>query len=104
MPDLSTFPWDDLLPYLRDRQVIPIIGSSFCMPGEDGLTLSVYLAQQLASRLKQKWHPGQDLRTMAGTYIADGGKARELYLRLAALLYESKPPVTTTLAKCEAMV
>lgn len=97
MPDLNDFPWDDLLPYLRDRQVIPIIGSGFLMPGEEGLTLSIYLAKQLAPRLKQEWQAGQDLRCVAGRYVANGGKPRELYLRLAALLNESPPPLPPAL-------
>ncbi len=73
MHDLSTFPWDDLLPYLRDRQLIPIIGSGFSMPGEEGVSLSCYLAKQLAPRLRQEWQPGQDLR-----FVADGGANLEI--------------------------
>ncbi|AGX86376.1 toll/interleukin-1 receptor domain-containing protein [Candidatus Symbiobacter mobilis] len=97
MNDLTTFPWDDLLSYIRDRRVIPVIGSGVLMPGDDGLTLSCYLARQLALRLKLEYLPGDDLRSVAGRYVGEGGKPRDLYLRLAALLNENPPPLPPAL-------
>ena len=54
MADLQEGFWDNLLDYIQDRTVIPVIGSELVTVREDGRDVPLYrwIAQRLAGDLK----------------------------------------------------
>ena len=98
LPEQDFF-WDDLLEYIEERRVIPIIGAELLtVPDGAGgdVPLMRVLAQKLAERLRV---PAQDctgddaLHQVVCRYIQRGGRREEVYPRIRTLMKELAPPV-----------
>lgn len=62
--------WEQLLTFIKDERVIPIVGPELLkvdIAGETTL-LYTYLAKQLAKRLEIDFEPTDSLSTIAGRY------------------------------------
>jgi hypothetical protein len=98
-PAEQDFFWDDLLEYIEDRRVIPIVGAELLTvrdsTGAD-VSLQCVLAQKLAERLRV---PSDDctgddaLHQVVCRYLQRGGRREEVYPRLRNLLKELAPAV-----------
>ncbi len=93
------FFWDDLLEFIEERRVIPIIGGELLtVPDGAGgeAPLHVVLAQRLAERLRV---PADDctgddaLHLVACRYVEQGGRREDVYPRVRNLLRELNPPI-----------
>jgi hypothetical protein len=98
-PAEQDFFWDDLLEYIEERRVVPIIGAELLtVPDGSGgeVPLQRVLAEKLAGRLRI---PGDDvtgddaLHQVVCRYLQRGGRREEVYPRLRNLLKELAPPV-----------
>ena len=98
-PATQDFFWDDLLEYIDERRVVPIIGAELLtVPDGAGgeLPLMHVLAQKLAERLRI---PADDctgddaLHQVVCRYLQRGGLREEVYPRLRNLLKELNPAV-----------
>ncbi len=102
------FFWDDLLEYIEERRVIPIVGAEL-LTANDGqgneAPLMRVLAAQLAARLRV---PAEDctgddaLHVVVCRYLQRGGRREEVYPRIRTLMKElapAVPPVLRELAK-----
>lgn len=102
------FFWDDLLEYIEERRVIPIVGAEL-LTVNDGqgneAPLMRVLAAQLAARLRV---PAEDctgddaLHVVVCRYLQRGGRREEVYPRIRTLMKElapAVPPVLRELAK-----
>lgn len=85
--------WDDLLNYIEEHQVIPIIGPDLLrVPTERGLIpLYEYLAEKLAAKLSvdaaQLPQP-LTLNDVVSMYVAQRGRREEAYTRLRSIMRE----------------
>ena len=93
------FFWDDLLEYIEERRVIPIVGAELlAVPDASGadVSLMALLATQLAARLRV---PADDcggddaLHTVVCRYLQRGGRREEIYPRIRSLMKELAPVV-----------
>ena len=93
------FFWDDVLEYIGERRVIPIVGAELLtMPDGAGgeVPLMRVLAQRLAERLRI---PADDctgddaLNQVVCRHLQRGGRREEVYPRLRNLMKELAPPV-----------
>jgi len=86
--------WDDLLNYIEERRVIPILGPELLRVQTDGAPRLLYgwLAEKLAARL------AVDLRTLSAActlndvvcaYLATHGRREEAYTRIRSILREA---------------
>jgi len=98
-PAEEDFFWDDLLEYIEERRVIPIVGAELLtVPDGAGgeVPLQRLLAQKLAERLRT---PADDctgddaLHQVVCRYLQRGGRREEVYPRLRNLMKELAPPV-----------
>lgn len=98
-PSTQDFFWDDLLEYIEDRRVIPIVGAELLtVPDGAGgeIPLQRVLAQRLAERLRV---PAEDctgddaLNQVVCRYLQRGGRREEIYPRLRNLMKELAPPI-----------
>jgi hypothetical protein len=98
-PAEQDFFWDDLLEYVDERRVIPIVGAELLTIPDGGggeIPLQRVLAQKLAERLRI---PAEDvtdddaLHQVVCRYLQRGGRREEVYPRLRNLLKELAPPV-----------
>jgi hypothetical protein len=98
-PAEQDFFWDDLLEYIEERRVIPIVGAELLnVPDGAGgeIPLPHLLAHRLAERLRV---PADDcagddaLHQVVCRYLQRGGRREEIYPRLRNLLKELAPPV-----------
>jgi hypothetical protein len=93
------FFWDDLLEYIGERRVIPIVGAELLTvpDGAGGQTpLMSVLATRLAERLRVPADgcTGDDaLHQVVCRYIQRGGRREEVYPRLRILMKELAPAV-----------
>ncbi len=96
---LQDFFWDDILEFIEDRKVIPIIGAELLnVPdgagGEQPLQrlLAIKLAERL--RLPATDCQGDDaLHQVVCRYLQGGGRREEVYPRIRNLMKELAPPV-----------
>lgn len=94
--DARTFSWDDLLEYIDDRRVIPIIGWDVMKVVDAGETvgLDVLIAERLAARLGLPT-PGRNrpdpLNDVVAQHEASGGRTDHLYSRVRAIMREPLP-------------
>ncbi len=98
--------WDDLLSFIEEKRVIPIIGPELLeVPTETGPRLLYdWLAEKLAAKLgvpmndvPQPW----SLDDVVNLYIAGRGRREEAYVRLRSILREANfgpPPALRRLA------
>jgi hypothetical protein len=102
LPEQDFF-WDDLLEFIAERRVIPIVGSELLtVPDGAGgeIPLQCLLALKLAERLRV---PAADcsgddaLHAVVCRYLQQGGRREEIYPRIRTLLKELAPPVPAVL-------
>lgn len=98
-PAAQEFFWDDLLEYIDERRVVPVVGAELLtVPDGAGgeLPLQRVLALKLAERLRV---PAEDctgddaLHQVVCRYLQRGGRREEVYPRLRHLLKELAPAV-----------
>ncbi|MEO5961642.1 MAG: toll/interleukin-1 receptor domain-containing protein [Opitutaceae bacterium] len=102
------FFWDDLLEYIEERRVIPIVGAELLTvpDGAGGETpLMCLVAQRLAERLRV---PAEDcagddaLHQVVCRFIQRGGRREEVYPRIRTLMKDlapAVPPILRELAR-----
>jgi len=99
VPSLQDFFWDDILEFIEEQKVIPIIGAELLnVPDGAGgeIPLQRLLAVKLAERLRL---PAMDcsgddaLHQVVCRYLQGGGRREEVYPRIRNLMKELAPPV-----------
>ena len=107
-PPPQEFFWDDLLEYIDERRVIPVVGAELLTvpDGQGGEAPFIpLLAAKLAERLRLPHlaYVGDDaLHQVVCRYIQNGGRREEIYPRIRTLLKElnpAVPPILRALAK-----
>ncbi|HEX3553246.1 MAG TPA: toll/interleukin-1 receptor domain-containing protein [Thermoanaerobaculia bacterium] len=83
--------WDDLLDYVQDRTVIPVIGSELVTVREDGRDVPLYrwVAERLAADLTlpaAALPEGFDLNDVVSLHLRRRGEREELYARIHRML------------------
>jgi len=91
--------WEQLLDFIEDGRVIPVIGPELLMLELDGKStlLYSYLAEQLAKRLQISSEPADTLNVVACRYLSQGGQREDIYpdlKRAMPPLSEAKLPET----------
>lgn len=91
--------WEQLLDFIEDGRVIPVIGPELLLLEINGQTthLYYYLAEQLAKRLHIDFQPGDSLNTVACRYLSEDGQREDIYPELKRVmpkLSEIKLPET----------
>ncbi len=73
--------WEQLLDFIEDGLVIPVIGPELLILEINGETthLYTYLAQQLARRLKIDFQPEDSLNTVVCRHLSQGGQREDIY-------------------------
>ena len=97
------FDWEELLLYIRDRRVVPIVGRGLLTVEEGGekLLLDQVLARRLADQLKVDVSDlsQPDLRVVAGRYMEGKGRRQRIYAKLRAILDSEQFPIPEPLRK-----
>lgn len=93
----DTFPWEDLLDYIQDGKVIPVIGHELIQADYQGRRLSLQrlLAERLAERekLDVQWTRHFELNDAVCAYLAKPqSRLVGLYDKIAGLLRSLTPP------------
>jgi TIR domain/SIR2-like domain len=91
------FAWDDLLDYIGDGKVVPIIGQELIEAEYEGRRTSLQrlLAERLAAKekLDVSWNRHTELNDAVSAYLEKPrSKAADLYPRIARSLKELAPP------------
>jgi len=91
MADLREDFWDDLLDYIQDRKVIPVIGPELVTVREDDrdVPLHCWIAQRLAGDLRvptAELPEGFDLNDVVSMHLRGKGDRIELYARINRIL------------------
>lgn len=89
--------WDDLLDYIEEGTVIPIVGRELVtVPAGDGeMLLEQHVARQLVERLRlpaDALPEDFSLDAVVGEFLADRGRKEELYPRIRSLLRKAEFP------------
>ena len=100
----SPFEWDDLLEYIDDRRVIPILGPELLRVTENGVetTLHSLLAQRLAKRLNlpaEALSAVNPLNQVVCRHLEKGGQREDVYSRLRSVMKELQLPTPDPLRK-----
>ncbi len=87
----KSFDWDELVLFIKERQVIPIVGQELTLvPGEHGLIrVDRLVARKLAERLGVETggrFPDPTLDDVAGGFIREGGNPRRVYFGIKAVM------------------
>jgi hypothetical protein len=99
--------WDDLLNYIEERRVIPIIGPELLrieIEGQSRMLLD-WLAERLAKRLQvdvSELSPPITLNDVVCCYLGQRGRREEAYTRLRSIMREvqlTPPPALRQLAQ-----
>lgn len=97
------FFWDDLLEFIGERRVIPIVGAEL-LTVPDGAGGQIPLMRMLAARLAERLRvPADDctgddaLHAVVSRYMQQGGRREEVYPRIRTLMKELAPPVPPVL-------
>jgi hypothetical protein len=90
-PDLGDDFWDNLVDYIDDRKVIPVIGPELVTVREDDRDVPLYcwIAQRLADDLKlptAELPEGFDLNDVVSMHLRRKGDRNELYARINRIL------------------
>jgi hypothetical protein len=96
MPELQEGFWDDLLDYIQDRTVVPVIGPELvCVrEGDRDVPLQRFLAQRLAADLElpaAELPEAFDLNDVVSMHLRRRGEREELYARIHRLLRNAAP-------------
>jgi hypothetical protein len=91
MADLKEGFWDNLLDYIQDRTVVPIIGPELVTvrEGEEDVALYRWLARRLAADLEllpTELPEGFDLNDIVSIHLRRRGEREELYAQIHRLL------------------
>jgi hypothetical protein len=91
MPDLQEGFWDNLLDYIQDRTVIPVIGSELVTvrEGDRDVPLYRWIAQRLAADLKlptAELSADCDLDEVVSLHLRRRGEREELYAQIHRML------------------
>ncbi|MGC8518715.1 MAG: toll/interleukin-1 receptor domain-containing protein [Steroidobacteraceae bacterium] len=91
--------WEDLLSFIEDRRVIPIVGPELLMVQIDGRPRLLYdwIAERLAQRLNvdgRELPPHYTLNDVVCLFLANRGRREEAYVRLRGILKDAEfePP------------
>ncbi|MCC7191341.1 MAG: toll/interleukin-1 receptor domain-containing protein [Phycisphaeraceae bacterium] len=101
--DTITF-WDDLVEYIDDRRVVPIVGGELSRVLYNGKSELVerIVAERLAQRLGVAV-PGdsetEPINTVAVEYLVNGGRREDLYPRVRNIMRDLALPVPDSLRK-----
>src|SRR5215470_14498421 len=98
--------WDDLLSFIEERRVIPIVGPELLMVSTAAGPCLLYdwLAEKLARRLNVDLRSLPEpctLNDVVCTFLAGRGRREEAYVRLRAILKDAAfepPPALSRLA------
>ena len=73
--------WRQLLSFIEDERVIPVIGPELLLHDIDGKTMLLYsyLAEQLAKRLQISSEPADTLNAVVCRYLSQGGEREDIY-------------------------
>jgi hypothetical protein len=84
--------WDELLDFIAEGRVIPVIGPELVMLDIHGQTtlLYSYLAKQLADRLQIDFEPSDSLNVVACRYLSRDGQREDIYPALKRVM----PPLS----------
>ncbi len=93
----ENFPWDDLLDYIQDGKVVPVVGDELIQADYEGRRVSLQrvLAERLAEREKLvvEWTPHSELNDAVCVYLANPqARLVGLYDRIAGCLRSLNPP------------
>lgn len=106
--DLDDDAWDDLLNYIEERRVIPIVGPDLLRVETDRGPRLLYewLAERLAARLSVD--PGTlpqplTLNDVVCSYLGQRGRREEAYTRLRSIMREVQFAAPTTLRQLAAI-
>jgi hypothetical protein len=93
----DTFPWDDLLDYIDDGKLVPVLGHELVQADYQGRRVSLQrvLAERLAERekLSVEWTPHFELNDAVCAYLANPqARLVGLYDRIAGVLRSLSPP------------
>jgi hypothetical protein len=91
MADLQESFWDNLMDYIEDRSVVPVIGPELVTvrEGEAEVPLYRWLAQRLAADLElppAELRPGFNLNDIVSMHLRRRGEREELYAQIHRLL------------------
>ncbi len=91
MADLQEAFWDNLLDYIQDRTVVPVIGPELVTvrEGDRDVTLYRWLAQRLAADLQlptAELGEGFDLNEVVSLHLRRRGEREELYAQIHRML------------------
>ncbi len=91
MADLQEGFWDNLLDYIQDRTVIPVIGSELVTVRDDNRDVPLYrwIAQRLAADLElptAELPAGFDLNDVVSLHLRRRGEREELYAQIHRML------------------
>jgi hypothetical protein len=94
---MADFPWEDLLDYVQDGKVVPVIGHELIEADYQGQRISLQrlVAERLAERekLTVEWTRHFELNDAVCTYLANPqAKLVGLYDRIAGFLRSLNPP------------
>lgn len=86
--------WEDLLNYIEERRVIPIVGPELCLVQTDAGTENLYtwLARSLAARLNHPVDPNAPpptLNDVVVRHLSGRGRREDLYARIRTIMRES---------------
>ena len=99
--------WEDLLNYIEEKRVIPIVGPELCVVQTDAGPENLYtwLARSLATRLNQTLDadaPPPTLNDVVVRHLSARGRREDLYARIRTIMRESTfapPPALVKLAE-----
>jgi hypothetical protein len=86
--------WEDLLDFIEQGKIIPIIGERAVTFGEGNEPLYPWLARELDNRLSvngARLAPTSTLNDVAGEHLLAGGERNAIYTRLSRILRERCP-------------
>jgi hypothetical protein len=97
MAELQAGFWDNLLDYIQDRTVVPIIGPELVTvrEGDRDVPLYRWLAQRLAAELElptAELAEGFGLNDVVSMHLRRRGEREELYAQLHRMLRKAAPP------------
>ncbi len=92
--------WEDLLSFIEDRRVIPIVGPELLMVNVEGRPRLLYdwVAERLAQKLTvdvRELPPHYNLNDVVCLFLANRGRREEAYVRLRGILKDAEfePPL-----------
>ena len=102
MADLPEAIWDNLLDYIQEGAVIPVIGPELVTVQEDGVEISLYrwIALRLASDLKlpaAELREGFGINDVVSMHLRGRGDREELYAQIHRMLRNAAPKPSESL-------